>query len=72
MTDNLKTEKEKRDFHELFKLTGDTGARNLFEKFPSEVCLVEPDTPYDDKDIDTPEDYHAYLESLKGNSSQDL
>ena len=44
-------------YHELLKLRGDVGARNLFIKYRDQVFLVEPDTFYDDNDIDTPEDY---------------
>lgn len=44
-------------YHELLKLRGDMGARNLFVKYSDRVCLVEPDNFYDDSDIDTPEDY---------------
>jgi CTP:molybdopterin cytidylyltransferase MocA len=44
-------------YHELLKLRGDMGARNLFVKYSDRVCLVELDNFYDDSDIDTPEDY---------------
>lgn len=44
-------------YHELLKLRGDVGARNLFIKYSDRVFLVEPDNFYDDSDIDTPEDY---------------
>ena len=47
----------RRMYHELHKLRGDVGARNLFMKYSDQVCLVEPDNFYDDSDIDTPEDY---------------
>jgi molybdenum cofactor cytidylyltransferase len=43
----------------LHRLRGDVGARELFLHFPREVCLVQPDCPYKDADIDTPEDYEA-------------
>lgn len=43
----------------LRELQGDVGARELFRRFPREVCLVEPDGPYEDTDIDTPEDYET-------------
>ncbi|MBW2609359.1 MAG: nucleotidyltransferase family protein [Deltaproteobacteria bacterium] len=44
-------------YRELRQLKGDTGARDLFLKYPDQVCLVEPEEDYDDMDIDTPEDY---------------
>ena len=47
----------RRMYHELHKLRGDVGARNLFIKYSDRVCLVEPDTFYEDSDIDTPKDY---------------
>jgi molybdenum cofactor cytidylyltransferase len=43
----------------LHELHGDVGARELFLRFPREVCLVEPEGHYEDTDIDTPEDYEA-------------
>jgi molybdenum cofactor cytidylyltransferase len=46
-------------FPHLHQLQGDVGARELFLRFPREVCLVEADNPYEDTDIDTPEDYEA-------------
>jgi len=44
-------------YHELHRLKGDTGARELFLRYGSQVCLVEPEESYDDSDIDTREDY---------------
>ena len=44
-------------YHELHKLRGDVGARNLFIKYSDQVCLVKPSNFYDDSDIDTPDDY---------------
>jgi molybdenum cofactor cytidylyltransferase len=44
-------------YFELHKLRGDVGARALFRKYSDRVCLVEPEEFYDDRDIDTPEDY---------------
>ena len=44
-------------YPELMILRGDVGARSLFTKYSEKVCLIEPEGPYDAKDIDTPEDY---------------
>ena len=44
-------------YPELLILQGDVGARALFTKYKDKVCLIEPERPYDAKDIDTPEDY---------------
>ena len=44
-------------YHELHALRGDVGAKCLFQKYSDRVCLVEPEGSYDDKDIDTQEDY---------------
>ena len=44
-------------YPELLILQGDVGARALFTKYRDKVCLIEPEGPYDAKDIDTPEDY---------------
>ena len=44
-------------YAELLALQGDVGARALFTKYSDKVCLIEPEGPYDAKDIDTPEDY---------------
>jgi molybdenum cofactor cytidylyltransferase len=52
-------------FHELHNLKGDMGARNLFEKYADQVCLVEPEGFYDDSDIDTPEDHTKYKKILE-------
>ena len=41
----------------LMKLSGDAGARHLFQAQEKNVCLVELGDAYDDQDIDTPEDY---------------
>lgn len=48
-------------FRELMGMTGDVGARGLFERYPERICWVEPDTPFDARDIDTPEEYRALL-----------
>ena len=47
----------RRFYDELHRLQGDVGARDLFMKYPDQVCLVEPEEDYDDEDIDTMEDY---------------
>jgi len=46
-------------YPQLHELRGDIGARELFHKFPREVCLVEQDGTYEDSDIDTPAEYEA-------------
>jgi len=51
-------------YHELHKISGDVGARSLFEKYNDRVCLVEPEGLYDDRDVDTPEDYTRYIKNL--------
>jgi molybdenum cofactor cytidylyltransferase len=52
-------------FPELLILRGDVGARGLFTKYGDRVCLIEPAGPYDDRDINTPEDYAGIQISLK-------
>ena len=47
-------------YPELLTLQGDVGARALFTKYKDKVCLIEPEEPYDDRDIDTPEDYAEF------------
>jgi len=54
----------------LYELRGDVGARELFLKFPREVCLVEPDGSYEDSDIDTPEEYEAARRLWEGSSTE--
>ena len=44
-------------YPELGQLRGDLGARDLFLKYPDQVLLVETGKNYDDRDIDTMEDY---------------
>jgi molybdenum cofactor cytidylyltransferase len=51
-------------YKELSSLKGDTGGRELFVRYKNDVCLVEPVEGYIDLDIDTPEDYNAYLDFL--------
>ncbi len=52
-------------YPELRALKGDVGARALFERYGHRVCLVEPEGPYDDRDIDTPRDYAEFQRSLE-------
>jgi molybdenum cofactor cytidylyltransferase len=47
----------RRFYGELKELRGDVGARGLFDTYEDQVCLVEPEEPFDPRDIDTPEDY---------------
>jgi len=47
-------------YPELLILRGDVGARALFTKYSDQVCLIEPEGPYDGRDIDTPEDYAGF------------
>lgn len=44
-------------FAELHAVSGDRGAKALFMKHPEKIQTVEVDGPYDDRDLDTPEDY---------------
>jgi molybdenum cofactor cytidylyltransferase len=44
-------------YPELMKLSGDAGARHLFQAPERSACLVDLGDAYDDRDIDTPEDY---------------
>lgn len=48
----------------LRELRGDVGARGLFEASRADVCLVDAPPSYDDRDIDTPEDYSAAVLSF--------
>ena len=52
-------------FHELHNLKGDVGARDLFKKYADQVCLVEPEGLYDDRDIDTLEDHTKYRRTFE-------
>jgi len=47
-------------YHELHQLKGDMGAKELFLRYSGQVCLVEPEEFYDDRDIDTLEDYVSH------------
>lgn len=46
-------------FAELFSLHGDRGAREVFDRHMDCAFLMEPETGFDDRDIDTEEDYRA-------------
>jgi len=52
-------------YPDLRRLSGDEGARRLFETYAGRVCLVQPDRSYTDRDIDTPEDYRRYRRELE-------
>ncbi|MFZ7110946.1 MAG: nucleotidyltransferase family protein [Desulfatiglandales bacterium] len=54
----------RRFYQDLHALKGDEGARTLFSKQVNQLCLYEPEGTYNDMDIDTPEDYGSFLESL--------
>jgi molybdenum cofactor cytidylyltransferase len=53
----------RRFYPDVYQLQGDVGARDLFARFPEDLCLVEPGETYQDLDIDTPEDYSGLKES---------
>ncbi|MFO7784279.1 MAG: nucleotidyltransferase family protein [Thermodesulfobacteriota bacterium] len=63
-----------REFYgAIHGLTGDRGARDLFQERSDLVCLVEAGETYDASDIDTPEDYDRFRkpgpkESASGDS----
>jgi molybdenum cofactor cytidylyltransferase len=46
---------------ESFKITGDVGFREIVQRHPEEVLLVDVGTASILMDIDTPEDYQEYL-----------
>jgi molybdenum cofactor cytidylyltransferase len=52
-------------FPALHHLKGDQGARDLFISHRDQVCLVEPGENYDDRDIDTYEEYLEFKKSLE-------
>jgi molybdenum cofactor cytidylyltransferase len=52
-------------FPDLRALRGDEGARALFVEHADRVCLVEPEGDYDDRDIDTKDDYMAVKKELE-------
>lgn len=47
-------------YEEVRGLTGDVGARGLFQRHPDRVCRVETEGEFDDTDIDTPEDFARF------------
>ncbi|SPD73362.1 conserved hypothetical protein [uncultured Desulfobacterium sp.] len=51
----------RRMYDELHKLKGDVGGKELFSIYADQVCLVEPENKYDDRDIDLPEDYNDLI-----------
>ena len=59
-----------RLYHELLALKGDRGARELFRKYSDLACLVEPEGFFDDRDIDTPEDFAGFQTTLCSPDSQ--
>jgi molybdenum cofactor cytidylyltransferase len=56
----------RRIYPALMQLCGDAGARHLFQDPSKEVCLVDLGDAYDDRDIDTPEDYVRLQEGASG------
>jgi len=42
------------------------GGRPLLDKYAGRTYLVEPEKPYDDRDIDTPEDYAEFIREQEG------
>jgi molybdenum cofactor cytidylyltransferase len=52
-------------YFELRRLRGDRGAKDLFQRYGDKVILVEPEGPYDNRDIDTPEDYVKLRSALE-------
>ena len=46
----------------LRQLRGDVGARDLFLTHPDQILLVKPGADYDDRDIDTMDDYLDLIE----------
>jgi molybdenum cofactor cytidylyltransferase len=52
-------------FPALHQLKGDQGARDLFISHRDQVCLVEPGENFDDRDIDTYQEYLEFKKSLK-------
>jgi molybdenum cofactor cytidylyltransferase len=52
-------------FFELKSLTGDVGARFLLKKYSDQVCLIAPGSSYDNRDIDTQQDYRNFQTDLK-------
>jgi molybdenum cofactor cytidylyltransferase len=54
----------RRFYRELHGLEGDVGAREIFDAQAGCTCLVEVDGIYDDRDIDTPEDYLGFVSPI--------
>jgi molybdenum cofactor cytidylyltransferase len=52
-------------YAELERLRGDVGAKSLFEKYSDQLCLVEPEDYYDDRDIDTQKDFREFKDNLE-------
>jgi len=52
-------------YGELHGLRGDVGGRPVLSRYSKRICLVEPERFYDDRDIDTPEDYAEFLKELE-------
>ncbi len=57
-------------FFELKALTGDVGARSLLKKYSDQVCLITPGRDYDNRDIDTQQDYRNFQTDLKERKKQ--
>jgi len=51
---------------ESFKITGDVGFREIIQRHPEEVFLVDVGTAAILADIDTPEDFREYLQKKSG------
>jgi molybdenum cofactor cytidylyltransferase len=58
-------------YPELRQLRGDVGARNLFLTYPDQVLLVKMGADYDDRDIDTMEDYLDFIEDTANKSDDE-
>ena len=52
----------------LRQLRGDVGARDLFLTHPDQILLVKPGADYDDRDIDTMDDYLDLIEGTEKKS----
>jgi molybdenum cofactor cytidylyltransferase len=52
----------------LRQLRGDVGARDLFLAYPNQVLLVETGADFDDRDIDTMDDYLDLIEETANKS----
>ena len=51
-------------YPEIHQLQGDLGARDLFIKYSDHACLVEPEEDYNDRDIDTLDDYLEFKKEI--------